>query len=70
MPNSQAEFLLNITQNEAQKGYDLLTLRTKSGLMDNIMQLGLMQAQQRVLHKENGCQNTIDAPEEDKGDKE
>ena len=70
MPIGQAEFLLNITQNEAQKGYDLLTLRTKSGLLDNIMQLGLMQAQQRVLHNENGCQTTIDAPEEDKGDKE
>ena len=70
MPIGQAEFLLNITQNEAQKGYDLLTLRTKSGLLDNIMQLGLMQTQQRVLHNENGCQTTIDAPEEDKGDKE
>ena len=70
MPMNQAEFLLNITQNEAQKGYDLLTLRARSGLLDNIIQLGLMQAQQRVLHKENGCQTNIDAPEEDKGDKE
>ncbi|NCB05934.1 MAG: hypothetical protein EOM69_10510, partial [Clostridia bacterium] len=36
-----AEFLLNITQSEAEKGYNLISFHTQSGLMDNIMRLGL-----------------------------
>ena len=70
MPVEQAEFLLNITRDEAQKGYDLLTLNQKSGLLDNIMQLGLYHTQRRVLHGENGCQAENESPEKDKGDKE
>ena len=70
MTAEQAEFLLNITRVEAQKGYDLLTLNKPSGLLDNIMQLGLYQTQQRVLHGENGCQAADTSPEMDKGDKE
>ena len=70
MGTEHAEFLLNITRVEAQKGYDLLTLNKPSGLLDNIMQLGLYQTQQRVLYEENGCQAADTSPEMDKGDKE
>ena len=70
MPVEQAEFLLNITRGEAQKGYDLLTLNQSSGLLDNIMRLGLYHTQRRVLHGENGCQAENASPEKDKGDKE
>ncbi|MPN23899.1 hypothetical protein SDC9_171292 [bioreactor metagenome] len=70
MSVEQAEFLLNITRGEAQKGYDLLTLNQSSGLLDNIMRLGLYHTQRRVLHGENGCQAENASPEKEKGDKE
>ena len=70
MPVQQAEFLLNITRSEAEKGYDLIALSAPSGLLDNIMHLGLDHAQHRVLYGENGCQAANSAPEKDKGDKE
>lgn len=50
-----AEFLLNITQSEAEKGYNLISFHTQSGLMDNIMRLGLDAVQRRVLKKECAC---------------
>ena len=68
MEREQAEFLLNITLNEAKKGYDLLNLTAPSGLLDNIMTLGLVHAQERVLSGERGCA-TGTAAQKDKGDK-
>ena len=50
-----AEFLLNITQSEAEKGYNLISFASPSGLMDNIMRLGLDAVQRRVLKKESAC---------------
>jgi hypothetical protein len=70
MEREQAEFLLNITLNEAKKGYDLLTLNAASGLLDNIMTLGLMQAQERVLAGERGCSAGNPAGQYDEGDKQ
>ena len=70
MAREQAEFLLNITLNEAKKAYDLLTLKAPSGLMDNIMILGLVHAQERVLAGERGCAAGKPAGQDDKGDKE
>jgi len=70
MEREQAEFLLNITLNEAKKGYDLLTLNAESGLLDNIMTLGLMHAQERVLAGERGCAAGNPAVQDDKGDKQ
>jgi hypothetical protein len=70
MEREQAEFLLNITLNEAKKGYDLLTLNAANGLLDNIMTLGLMHAQERVLAGERGCSAGNPAVQDDKGDKQ
>ena len=70
MERDQAEFLLNITLNEAKKAYDLLTLNAPSGLLDNIMTLGLMHAQQRVLAGERGCATGNAAAQKEKGDTE
>ena len=69
MEREQVEFLLNITLNEAKKGYDLLNLSAQSGLLDNIMTLGLVHAQERVLSGERGCSAGNPAAQEDKGDK-
>jgi hypothetical protein len=55
-----AEFLLNITQSEAEKGYNLITFTSPSGLMDNIMRLGLDAVQRRVLKKE--CAKAVEMP--------
>lgn len=55
-----AEFLLNITLSEAEKGYNLITFISPSGLMDNIMRLGLDAVQRRVLKRE--CANTVEMP--------
>lgn len=49
-----AEFLLNVTLSEAEKGYDLLTMDPPSGLIDNVMRLGLRSVQRRVLRPEPG----------------
>ena len=70
MPAEQAAFLLNITRAEALKAYDLLALRVPSGLIDNIMRLGLEQAQQRVFNGQEGCAAGKGAQPRDKGDKE
>lgn len=70
MEREQAEFLLNITLNEAKKGYDLLNLTAPSGLMDNIMTLGLVHAQERVLSGERDCSAGNPAVQDDKGDKQ
>ncbi|MBA4348027.1 MAG: hypothetical protein C0413_04165 [Clostridiales bacterium] len=70
MEREQAEFLLNITLNEAKKAYDLLTLNAPSGLLDNIMTLGLMHTQQRVLAGERGCATGATTAQKEKGDKE
>jgi len=70
MSQEQAEFLLNITLNEAKKAYDLLTLKAPSGLMDNIMTLGLVHAQERVLAGERGCAAGNPVGQDNKGDKE
>lgn len=58
MEADQAEFLLNITHNEAKKAYDLLTLHAPNGLLENIMTLGMEQTQKRVLSGTNGCATT------------
>lgn len=70
MPAGQAEFLLNITRGEAEKAYDLLTQQSQSGLLDNIMRLGLTHTQRRVLTGEEGCGAGKSVPRKDKGDKE
>ena len=70
MEREQAEFLLNITLNEAKKGYDLLNLTAPSGLMDDIMTLGLVHAQERVLAGERGCAAGNPVGQDNKGDKE
>jgi len=69
METEQAAFLLNITRNEAMKAYDLLTLQTQNSLLENIMTLGLMHAQERVLSGQECC-TAKDAARMDKGDKE
>lgn len=48
---ADAEFLLNITRIEAEKAYDLVGFAAPSGLLDNIMRLGLAAAQKRVFEK-------------------
>ena len=70
MQKEQAAFLLNITRGEAQKAYDLLTQCAPSGLLENIMTLGLLHAQERVLPEEEGCAQDQAAQRTDKGDKE
>jgi hypothetical protein len=55
MPKEQAAFLLNITRAEAEKGYDLIKQQSPSGLLDNIMRLGLEHAQQRMFTGQEGC---------------
>ncbi|NLI54979.1 MAG: hypothetical protein GX417_11780 [Clostridiales bacterium] len=69
MTCERAAFLLNITKNEAEKGYDLLSLSAPNGLLDNIMRLGLTHTQKRVLAGQEGC-DAQTAPQKDKGDKE
>lgn len=56
MSADQAAFLLNITLNEVGKAYDLLTMRHPSGLLDNIIYMGLNSAQKRVLGGQAGCE--------------
>lgn len=70
MEKDQAAFLMNITRNEARKAYDLLTLAAPDGLLDNIMTLGLLHAQERVLTGQRGCAAEQTAAQNDKGDKE
>ena len=50
-----AEFLLNVTRIEAEKAYDLVAFATPSGLLDNIMRLGLAAAQRRIFEKTPKC---------------
>ncbi len=69
MTKEQATFLLNITLNEAKKAYDLLTQQAPRGVMDNIIELGLLHAQERVLAGQEGCAAGTPAPQDDKGDK-
>ena len=70
MPEEQAAFLLNISRAEAEKGYDLLSLQTPSGLIDNIMRLGLEHAQERVLTGQEARGATKARGRRIKGDKE
>ena len=70
MERDKAAFLLSITLNEAKKAYDLLTLRAPSGLMDNIMTLGLLHAQERVLAGERDCAAETPQAQDEEGDKE
>ena len=70
MAKEQAAFLLTITLNEAKKAYDLLTQIAPGGVLENIMTLGLMHAQERVLLAQDcGAQDKA-APQTDKGDNE
>ena len=70
MEREKAAFLLSITLSEAKKAYDLLTMRAPSGLLDNIMTLGLLHAQERVLTGERGCEAGKPAAQDKEGDKE
>ena len=70
MTAEQAAFLLNITLNEAKKAYDLLSLKTQSGVLDNIMTLGLLHTQERVLLGQEVCSADKPATQKDEGDKE
>jgi len=67
MQLEDAEFLLNITLAEAEKAYDLIAIDPPSGLIDNIMRLGLRSVQRRVLQQE-GCCKAGKTPPTDKGD--
>ncbi len=55
MDADAAEFLLNVTLAEAEKGYDLLTIDPPSGLIENIMRLGMRSVQRRVLRPETAA---------------
>ena len=70
MPVEQAEFLLNITRSEVEKAFDLLKLQTQSGLLENIVRLGLTHTQRRVLFGQEGCPSAKKAPQKNEGDKE
>ncbi|HML68772.1 MAG TPA: DUF5685 family protein [Clostridia bacterium] len=70
MEQEQATFFLNVARNEAIKAYDLLTLQSPGGVLENIMELGLLHAQTRVLAGERGCAADKTATQKDKGDKE
>ena len=70
MGREQAEFLLNITLNEAKKAYDLLSLKAPGGVLENIMILGLVHTQERVLAEKEVCAAENNAPQRDEGDKE
>ncbi len=70
MGREQAEFLLNITLNEAKKAYDLLTLQSPGGVLENIVTLGLLHTQERVLAEKEVCAAEKNAPQRDEGDKE
>ena len=70
MGREQAEFLLNITLNEAKKAYDLLSLKAPDGVLENIMILGLVHTQERVLAEKEVCAAENNAPQRDEGDKE
>jgi len=50
----QAEFLLNVSLTEAQRGYDLLTMNGPHGLIDNIMELGCRQRTQQLFSQPSG----------------
>lgn len=63
MDAERAAFLLNITLNEAAKAYDLLTMRQPSGLLDNIIHLGLNHTQKRVLSGQAGCKAADETPQ-------
>jgi len=67
MQRDAAGFLLNITLAEAEKAYDLISIDPRSGLIENIMRLGLRSVQWRVLQQE-GCCNAGQTPPTDKGD--
>ena len=69
MEQEQATFFLNVARNEAIKAYDLLVLQSPDGVLENIMELGLLHAQTRVLAGERGCAADSTAPQMDKGDK-
>ena len=60
MEPERARFLLNVTLNEVSKAYDLLNLQQPSGLLDNIIRLGLDSAQRRVFKEQTECK-TADA---------
>ena len=55
MEPERARFLLNITLNEVSKAYDLLNFEQPSGLLDNIVRLGLDSVQRRVFGEAAGC---------------
>jgi hypothetical protein len=67
MERGDAEFLLNITLAEAEKAYDLIAIDPPSGLIENIMRLGLRSVQRRVLMQQ-GCCNAAQTTPTDKGD--
>lgn len=70
MDAQRAEFYLNITRGEAEKGYDLIGFSQPGGLIDNIMRLGLRSAQMRVLTGQGGCKAAYAEPHSGKGDGE
>jgi len=65
-----AEFLLNVTRIEAEKAYAQIAFAAPSGLVDNIMRLGLAAAQRRVFDKTNERTGAAAAqPDESQTDK-
>lgn len=62
MEPERARFLLNVTLNEVSKAYDLLNLQQPSGLLDNIIRLGLDSAQRRVFKDQTECKTADAAP--------
>ena len=54
MDEDAASFLLYISLNEAEKGYDLLPIPEGMGLLDNIVHEGCRSVTRRVLQKESG----------------
>ncbi|MEA4940009.1 MAG: DUF5685 family protein [Christensenella sp.] len=66
MEPERARFLLNVTLNEVSKAYDLLTLQQPSGLLDNIIRLGLDSAQRRVFGESPECNTTSAVQTEEK----
>ncbi|MEA5047216.1 MAG: DUF5685 family protein [Eubacteriales bacterium] len=70
MDAQRAEFYLNITRAEAEKGFDLIGFSKPDGLIENIIRLGLGNAQTRVLTGLGGCKTANAAPHSEKGDGE
>lgn len=68
MDEARASFFLNMMRGEVEKAYDLLNLRRTSGLIENIVRLGLLHVQRRVLAGQASCVAATRPPQSEEGD--